>query len=66
VAYRGVISLWKTKADRAFSTCSPVQRIAKWGDGYMAPGGGEPESLLKMWRQIEHAWQEAGRKGKPR
>ncbi len=43
-----------------------VQRIAKWGDGYMAPGGGEPESLLKMWRQIEQAWQEAGRKGKPR
>jgi len=43
-----------------------VQRIAKWGDGYMAPGGGEPDSLLKMWRQIEHAWQEAGRKGKPR
>ena len=43
-----------------------VQRIAKWGDGYMAPGGGEPESLLKMWRQIEQAWQEAGREGKPR
>jgi alkanesulfonate monooxygenase SsuD/methylene tetrahydromethanopterin reductase-like flavin-dependent oxidoreductase (luciferase family) len=43
-----------------------VQRIAKWGDGYMAPGGGEPQSLLKMWRQIEQAWQEAGRKGKPR
>ena len=43
-----------------------VQRIAKWGDGYMAPGGGEPQSLLKMWRQIERAWQEAGRTGKPR
>jgi len=43
-----------------------VQRIAKWGDGYMAPGGGEPENLLKMWRQIEGAWQEAGRTGKPR
>ena len=43
-----------------------VQRIAKWGDGYMAPGGGEPDSLLKMWRQIEQAWQEAARKGKPR
>lgn len=43
-----------------------VERIAKWGDGYMAPGGGEPQSLLKMWRQIEQAWQEAGRKGKPR
>ncbi|HEY7714578.1 MAG TPA: LLM class flavin-dependent oxidoreductase [Candidatus Binatia bacterium] len=43
-----------------------VERIAKWGNGYMAPGGGEPQSLLKMWRQIEQAWQEAGRKGKPR
>jgi alkanesulfonate monooxygenase SsuD/methylene tetrahydromethanopterin reductase-like flavin-dependent oxidoreductase (luciferase family) len=43
-----------------------VQRIAKWGDGYMAPGGGEPESLLKMWREIESAWQGAGRAGKPR
>ena len=43
-----------------------VQRIAKWGDGYMAPGGGEPESLLRMWRQIESAWQEARRAGKPR
>jgi alkanesulfonate monooxygenase SsuD/methylene tetrahydromethanopterin reductase-like flavin-dependent oxidoreductase (luciferase family) len=43
-----------------------VQRIAKWGDGYMAPGGGEPESMLKMWQQIEQAWQDAGRQGKPR
>jgi len=43
-----------------------VQRIAKWGDGYMAPGGGEPESMLKMWQQIEQAWREAGREGKPR
>lgn len=43
-----------------------VQRIAKWGDGYMAPGGGEPEALLKTWREIEKAWQEHGRSGKPR
>jgi alkanesulfonate monooxygenase SsuD/methylene tetrahydromethanopterin reductase-like flavin-dependent oxidoreductase (luciferase family) len=43
-----------------------VQRIAKWGDGYMAPGGGEPESMLKMWREIEQAWRETGRQGKPR
>jgi alkanesulfonate monooxygenase SsuD/methylene tetrahydromethanopterin reductase-like flavin-dependent oxidoreductase (luciferase family) len=42
------------------------QRIAKWGDGYMAPGGGEPEAMLKMWREIEVAWQQAGRSGKPR
>lgn len=43
-----------------------VQRIARWGDGYMAPGGGEPESLLRTWRQIEQAWNDAGREGKPR
>jgi alkanesulfonate monooxygenase SsuD/methylene tetrahydromethanopterin reductase-like flavin-dependent oxidoreductase (luciferase family) len=43
-----------------------AQRIAKWGDGYMAPGGGEPESMVKMWREIERAWRDAGRQGKPR
>lgn len=43
-----------------------VQRIARWGDGYMAPGGGEPEAMLKMWRDIERAWSAAGRRGKPR
>jgi alkanesulfonate monooxygenase SsuD/methylene tetrahydromethanopterin reductase-like flavin-dependent oxidoreductase (luciferase family) len=43
-----------------------VQRIAKWGDGYMAPGGGEPAAMLKMWHEIEQAWREAGRPGKPR
>jgi alkanesulfonate monooxygenase SsuD/methylene tetrahydromethanopterin reductase-like flavin-dependent oxidoreductase (luciferase family) len=43
-----------------------VRRIALWGDGYMAPGGGEPEAMLKMWREIEKAWREAGRDGKPR
>ena len=43
-----------------------VQRIAKWGDGYMAPGGGEPEAMLKMWREIEQAWRQEGRSGKPR
>ena len=32
----------------------------------MAPGGGEPEAMLKMWREIENAWQQAGRQGKPR
>jgi alkanesulfonate monooxygenase SsuD/methylene tetrahydromethanopterin reductase-like flavin-dependent oxidoreductase (luciferase family) len=43
-----------------------VERIAKWGDGYMAPGGGEPESMLKMWREIESAWRAVGRQGNPR
>jgi alkanesulfonate monooxygenase SsuD/methylene tetrahydromethanopterin reductase-like flavin-dependent oxidoreductase (luciferase family) len=43
-----------------------VRRIAQWGDGYMAPGGGEPEAMLKMWGDIERAWSAAGRQGKPR
>jgi alkanesulfonate monooxygenase SsuD/methylene tetrahydromethanopterin reductase-like flavin-dependent oxidoreductase (luciferase family) len=43
-----------------------VRRIARWGDGYMAPGGGEPEQLRKMWQEILAAWRDAGRKGKPR
>jgi len=32
----------------------------------MAPGGGEPQSMLKTWREIEKAWLTAGRQGKPR
>ena len=43
-----------------------ARRIAKWGDGYMAPGGGEPEALVAMWKRIESAWREEGRAGKPR
>jgi alkanesulfonate monooxygenase SsuD/methylene tetrahydromethanopterin reductase-like flavin-dependent oxidoreductase (luciferase family) len=43
-----------------------VQRIAKWGDGYMAPGGGEPEAMAKMWQEINKAWAEQGRSGTPR
>ncbi|HEY1266722.1 MAG TPA: LLM class flavin-dependent oxidoreductase [Candidatus Binatia bacterium] len=43
-----------------------ARRIAKWGDGYMAPGGGEPEALVAMWKRIESAWKEEGRAGKPR
>ena len=37
-----------------------------WGDGYMAPGGGEPESMIEMWRRIGEAWAGAGRVGQPR
>ena len=43
-----------------------ARRIAKWGDGYMAPGGGEPEALAAMWQRIESAWRDEGRAGKPR
>ncbi len=43
-----------------------AQRIGKWGDGYMAPGGGEPEAMQKMWRNVLQAWKENNRQGQPR
>jgi alkanesulfonate monooxygenase SsuD/methylene tetrahydromethanopterin reductase-like flavin-dependent oxidoreductase (luciferase family) len=43
-----------------------VRRIAAWGDGYMAPGGGDPESMVAMWRRINEAWTSAERAGRPR
>ncbi|MBM2805205.1 MAG: class flavin-dependent oxidoreductase [Deltaproteobacteria bacterium] len=41
-------------------------RIGKWGDGYMAPGGGEPAAMQKMWRDILQAWQDNHRQAQPR
>ena len=41
-------------------------RIAAHGDGFMAPGGGEPERMAALWRTIEDAWTAAGRSGQPR
>ena len=43
-----------------------VERIAKWGDGYMAPGGGEPEAMLKTWQKLLQAWKNHNRSGRPR
>jgi alkanesulfonate monooxygenase SsuD/methylene tetrahydromethanopterin reductase-like flavin-dependent oxidoreductase (luciferase family) len=43
-----------------------AQRIAAWGDGYMAPGGAEPDALVEQWKRIGSAWEAAGRKGRPR
>lgn len=43
-----------------------ARRIARWGDGFLAPGGGTPERMAELWRQILDAWQAAGRSGRPR
>jgi alkanesulfonate monooxygenase SsuD/methylene tetrahydromethanopterin reductase-like flavin-dependent oxidoreductase (luciferase family) len=43
-----------------------ARRIAAWADGFMAPGGGEPERMLELWGLINRAWDEAGRQGRPR
>ena len=43
-----------------------ARRVAAHGDGFMAPGGGEPDRLIALWRDIETAWTGAGREGRPR
>ena len=43
-----------------------ARRIAAYGDGFMAPGGGEPDRMAALWRDVEAAWGEAGRDGRPR
>ena len=41
-------------------------RIGRWGDGYMAPGGGETDAMQKMWRDILQSWKNNHRQGQPR
>jgi alkanesulfonate monooxygenase SsuD/methylene tetrahydromethanopterin reductase-like flavin-dependent oxidoreductase (luciferase family) len=43
-----------------------ARRVAAWGDGYMAPGGGEPAKVAELWQRIGEAWTAAGRTGRPR
>ncbi|MGZ9275668.1 MAG: LLM class flavin-dependent oxidoreductase [Candidatus Limnocylindrales bacterium] len=43
-----------------------AERIAAWGDGFLAPGGGEPARMAALWDRIRAAWTEAGRADVPR
>lgn len=43
-----------------------ARRVAEHGDGFMAPGGGEPARMAELWAAILAAWQAAGRPGRPR
>lgn len=43
-----------------------ARRIAAWGDGFMAPGGGDPEAMASLWQAVQAAWAAAGRAGHPR
>ena len=43
-----------------------ADRIARWGDGYLAPVGGDPATNLSLWRTVMEAWTAAGRPGSPR
>jgi alkanesulfonate monooxygenase SsuD/methylene tetrahydromethanopterin reductase-like flavin-dependent oxidoreductase (luciferase family) len=41
-------------------------RIARHGDGYLAPGGATQEQLAARWAGVRAAWSAAGRPGHPR
>ena len=43
-----------------------ARRIASWGDGFMAPGGGDPKAMAALWEEIVRAWDAGGRSGRPR
>lgn len=43
-----------------------AERIARWADGFMAPGGAEPDELRRLWAAVLRAWSGAGREGRPR
>lgn len=43
-----------------------ARRVAAFGDGFMAPGGGDPASMTALWQSITEAWTVAGRAGQPR
>jgi alkanesulfonate monooxygenase SsuD/methylene tetrahydromethanopterin reductase-like flavin-dependent oxidoreductase (luciferase family) len=43
-----------------------ARRVAAWGDGFMAPGGGEHDQMAALWTQVREAWRTAGRAGQPR
>jgi alkanesulfonate monooxygenase SsuD/methylene tetrahydromethanopterin reductase-like flavin-dependent oxidoreductase (luciferase family) len=43
-----------------------ARRVATWGDGYMAPGGGDPASVAALWDRVRSSWNDAGRTGTPR
>ena len=41
-------------------------RIARWADGFMAPGGGDPDAMARLWALIGATWEQAARPGSPR
>jgi alkanesulfonate monooxygenase SsuD/methylene tetrahydromethanopterin reductase-like flavin-dependent oxidoreductase (luciferase family) len=43
-----------------------ARRLAAHGDGFMAPGGGQPDRMAALWASILEAWSAAGRSGRPR
>ncbi|MFQ5855293.1 MAG: LLM class flavin-dependent oxidoreductase [Anaerolineae bacterium] len=43
-----------------------VRRVGRWGDGYIAGGGGDPARVHQLYSIAEEAWKAEGRPGRPR
>jgi alkanesulfonate monooxygenase SsuD/methylene tetrahydromethanopterin reductase-like flavin-dependent oxidoreductase (luciferase family) len=43
-----------------------ARRVAAFGDGFMAPGGGAPDRMAALWAEVRSAWEAAARPGRPR
>jgi alkanesulfonate monooxygenase SsuD/methylene tetrahydromethanopterin reductase-like flavin-dependent oxidoreductase (luciferase family) len=46
-------------------THAAIQRVGRWGDGYISGGGG-PQRAQHGFKTAEESWQTAGRSGNPR
>ncbi len=46
-------------------TPAAIQRVGRWGEGYIAGGGGS-QAAQQLFKLAEEAWKAAGRTGKPR
>lgn len=47
-------------------TPAAIQRVGRWGDGYISGGGGDPVRVRQLYSIAEESWQANGRPGRPR
>src|SRR3954454_6597864 len=43
-----------------------IQRVGRWGDGFMSGGVRDPEQVCRLFDLAEESWRAEGREGKPR
>jgi len=46
-------------------TPAAIERVGRWGDGYISGGGG-PERAAAFFKMAQEVWEAAGKSGKPR
>jgi alkanesulfonate monooxygenase SsuD/methylene tetrahydromethanopterin reductase-like flavin-dependent oxidoreductase (luciferase family) len=43
-----------------------IQRVGRWGDGFISGGVRDPEQVRQLFDLAEESWKDEGREGKPR